>query len=60
MKTKHVTKIEMAKRMHTSRSAVDRLLNPSNPSVTLDTMDRAASALDMTLNISLVEKSIPI
>lgn len=60
MKTKHVTKIEMAKRMHTSRSAVDRLLNPSNPSVTLDTIDRAASALGMTLNISLVEKSVSI
>lgn len=57
MKYKHINKIEMAKRMHTSRAAVDRLLNPQNPSVTLDTMDRAAAALDMTLSISLVDKS---
>jgi antitoxin HicB len=57
MKKKHINKVEMAKRMHTSRSAVDRLLNAQNPSVTLDTMDRAAAALGMTLFISLEEKS---
>lgn len=56
MKAKHLTKVEMARRMHTSRSAVDRLLNPKNSSVTLDTIDRAASALGMTLDISLIEK----
>ena len=57
MKAKHLTKVEMARRMHTSRAAVDRLLSPKNPSVTLDTMDRAAAALGMTLNISLINKS---
>ena len=53
MEQKHITKLEMASRMETSRSAIDRLLNPNNPSVTLDTLDRAAIALGMKLNISL-------
>lgn len=54
MENKHITKAEMAKKMHTSRSAVDRLLNPNNLNITLDTLDRAALALGMRLNISLV------
>lgn len=58
MQRQHINKVEMAKRMHTSRAAVDRLLSPQNPSVTLDTMDRAAAALGMTLSISLVDKSL--
>ena len=58
MKAKHLTKVEMARRMHTSRAAVDRLLSPENPSITLDTMDRAATALGMTLNISLIDPTL--
>jgi antitoxin HicB len=54
MEKKHITKAEMAKKMHTSRSAVDRLLNPNNPNITLDTIDRACIALGMRLNISLM------
>jgi antitoxin HicB len=54
MEKKHITKAEMAKKMHTSRSAVDRLLNPNNPNITLDTIDRACIALGMRLNISLI------
>ncbi len=53
MEQKHITKSEMAEKMETSRSAVDRLLNPNNPNVILDTLDRAAIALGMKLNISL-------
>ncbi|ABE04800.1 helix-turn-helix domain-containing protein [Rickettsia bellii] len=53
MEQKHITKTEMAEKMETSRSAVNRLLNPNNPNVTLDTLDRAAIALGMKLNISL-------
>ena len=48
-----LSKTAMAKRMQTSRSALDRLLNPSNPSVTLQTMDRAARALGKRLRIEL-------
>ncbi|WP_218460211.1 helix-turn-helix domain-containing protein [Rickettsia sp. TH2014] len=54
MEQKHITKSEMAEKMKTSRSAVNRLLNPNNPNVTIDTLDRAAIALGMKLNISLI------
>jgi|APCry1669191812_1035378.scaffolds.fasta_scaffold24788_2 predicted XRE-type DNA-binding protein len=54
MKASHVTQVEMAKRMHTSRSSVHRLLDPDNPSITLDTIDRAANALGMKIDISIV------
>ena len=45
MEENKLSKSAMAKRMQTSRSALDRLLDSSNPSVTLQTMDRAARAL---------------
>mgnify|MGYP003550761104 CR=1 FL=1 len=57
MQEKHITKSQMAEKMSTSRTAVDRLLNPDNPSITLDTIDRAAVALGMQLNIFLTEPS---
>jgi DNA-binding Xre family transcriptional regulator len=48
-----VSRSELARRMRTSRSAVDRLLDPSNPSVTLDTLQRAAQAVGRTLVVRL-------
>lgn len=55
MEEEGVSKIEMAKRMHTSRSALDRLLDPSNASVTLGTIDRAAAVLGKRLRLELVD-----
>jgi antitoxin HicB len=49
-----VTKVEMAARMRTSRRQLDRLFDPSVPSVTLDTLRRAAAALGRSLRIELV------
>ena len=49
-----VTKSEMAVRMKTSRAAVDRLLDASNPSVTLSTLGKAARALGRRVKIELV------
>lgn len=49
----HITKMEMARRMKTSRAALDRLLDVDNPSVTLDTIARAASALGRSVQIRL-------
>lgn len=49
-----LTKIEMAARMKTSRRQLDRLLDPKIPSVTLDTLRRAASAVGRSLRIELV------
>ena len=54
MKKKRLSKVSMAKRMRTSRSALDRLLDPKNASVTLQTMERAATVLGKKLKISLV------
>ena len=39
------TKQALARQLHTSRSQLDRLLDPGNVSVTLDTITRAARAL---------------
>ena len=49
----NVTKSEMARRMGTSRAAIERLLDPSSGAVTLATLARAASALGLQLAIAL-------
>ena len=53
MSQEHLTKAEMARRMETSRSALDRLLDPENPAVTLQTLQSAAHALGGRLKIEL-------
>jgi antitoxin HicB len=54
MEHEHITKVEMARRMKTSRAALDRLLDPGNASLTLQTLSRAASAMGRHLRIELV------
>lgn len=49
-----LTKSEFAKRMHTSRAQIDRLLDPDNESVTLGTLSRAAQAVGRKLRLELV------
>jgi antitoxin HicB len=53
MKQANLSKTAMAEKMHTSRTALDRLLDPANASVTLQTLERAALALGKTLRIEL-------
>jgi predicted XRE-type DNA-binding protein len=53
MKRRRLTKSEMASLMRTSRPALERLLDPTNPSVTLSTLERAASALGKKLKVEL-------
>jgi len=53
METRKLSKTEMASRMHTSRAALERLLDPANPSVTLSTLERAAAVLGRTLRVEL-------
>jgi DNA-binding Xre family transcriptional regulator len=55
MKEKKLSKTEMSKLMHTSRAALERLLNPENTSVTLKTMDKAAQAIGKQLKIDLID-----
>jgi len=54
MKENHITRVEMAKKMHTSRTTVNRLFNPNNHSVTLGTLERAASAVGKKIRLELV------
>ncbi len=50
----NISKVEMARRMKTSRAALDRFLAPGNASVTLQTLSRAARAIGRDLRIELV------
>jgi antitoxin HicB len=54
MEKDKISKVEMARRMKTSRAALDRLLDPSNASVTLQTLSCAAHAIGRDLRIELV------
>jgi hypothetical protein len=54
MKKKHITKTGMAKKMHTSRSAVDMLFDPENDSLTLVILNTAAHVLGKKLKVQLV------
>jgi transcriptional regulator with XRE-family HTH domain len=53
MKAQGITKSAMAERMKTSRRQLDRLLDPATPSVTLETLRRAANAVGRTLRVEL-------
>lgn len=55
MEAKHLTKAAMAAEMQTSRAALDRLLDPTNVSVTLKTLDRAAAVVGKRLRLELVD-----
>ena len=53
MKAQKLNKTQLARRMKTSRSALERLLDPDNPSVTLLTLERAARALGKNIKIEI-------
>jgi len=53
MKRDQISKSEMARRMNTSRAQLDRLLDPDNDKVQLDTLQRAAVAIGRTLRVEL-------
>jgi DNA-binding Xre family transcriptional regulator len=54
MNKERISKSEMARRMQTSRAALDRLLNPDNSSVTLKTLHKAAEVLGKQIRMELV------
>ena len=54
MKEQHVSKKNLADRMHTSRTAVDRALDQNDPGMTLATLASAARALGQRVEIRLV------
>jgi antitoxin HicB len=49
-----LTKSDMARRMNTSRAALDRLLDPENDAVTLNTLAKAAVAVGRQLHLELI------
>jgi DNA-binding Xre family transcriptional regulator len=53
MISKKISKVEMSRMMGTSRSALDRLLDPKNQSVSLKTLDKAATSLGKRLIIQI-------
>ncbi|MES2709323.1 MAG: Fis family transcriptional regulator [Verrucomicrobiota bacterium] len=54
LKSRHVTKTQFATRMKTSRAALDRILDPANPSLTVATLGKAAAALGHKVELHLV------
>ena len=57
LEAEHLTKTELAARMKTSRAALDRLLDPSNPSLTVASLGKAAAALGRKVELRLVPAS---
>ena len=55
MNKEHLKKTEMAQRMGTSRSSLDRLLNDESSNITLNTINKAALILGKRVDISLVD-----
>jgi DNA-binding phage protein len=54
MRDEGITKVEMARRMGTSRAHLDRLLDPNNDKVQLDTVQRAATAIGRRIRLELI------
>ena len=57
MEERGIPKTEMASRMKTSRSSLDRLLNEDSYNVTIATISKAASVLGKRIELSLVDNN---
>ena len=53
MKKKNLTKTMLAKKMNTSRSSLNRLLDPENEAITFKTLKKAANVLGKRLAIQI-------
>jgi predicted XRE-type DNA-binding protein len=53
MKTQSLTKTQLAHKMHTSRAALNRLLDEEDTSLTLTTLASAATALGKSIKVEL-------
>ena len=54
MKRRHLSKSKLAAKMKTSRTQIDRLLDPDMTAVSLEVLQRAASAVGKELRVNLV------
>jgi DNA-binding Xre family transcriptional regulator len=50
----HITKTQLASRMKTSRASLDRILDPTNPSLTVATLGKAAAALGRKVELRFI------
>lgn len=57
-KQRHLSQVQLAKRMNTSQQTVSRLENPRNERVTLTTLSRVAAALKARLNIDFIPQEM--
>ena len=53
MKASKISKVQLAEKLQTSRSQIDRLLDPDNTAVTLESLERLANAVGRQLKIEL-------
>jgi hypothetical protein len=54
LEQEHITKTEPASRMKTSRASLDRMLDPSNPSLTVASLGKAVAALGRKVELRFV------
>ncbi len=54
MKESKISKTSLAEKLHTSRSQLDRILDPENTTVTLETLERVAHAVGRRLKVEFV------
>lgn len=54
MKAQKLSKNKLAQMMHTSRTQVDRVLDPKNGNVTIETLQRAAAIVGRKVQVELV------
>jgi antitoxin HicB len=50
----HITKAALARKLNTSRSQIDRVLDPNNDDVSVSTLRKAAEAVGQKLELELV------
>jgi DNA-binding phage protein len=55
MRERKLSKNQLAKQMRTSRTQIDRLLDPAAENVTIETLQRAAAVVGKRVQIELVE-----
>lgn len=54
LEQEHITKTQLASRMKTSRASLDRILDPTNPSLTVATLGKAAAALGRKVELRFI------
>ncbi len=54
MKKKRITKVKLAELMDTSRTQIDRILDPTSGNITIETLQRAARFVGRELKVELV------